>query len=156
MGWSYTLERGYLGHLVGWHSVWEALLTFQGLETRMPDLVPWTSLPQSSRQAFMCARDHLSTEPDTMSCRNSKYWGHGFNRSWIFSAFFKKNWTLFYFKLYPELFTVAGKHIIDCSGPHCVWISRTRNQEESVFMAVSLVVTPLGKHLATLLYPARE
>ena len=33
----------------------------------------------------------------------TQYWGHHSNRSWVFPAFFKKNWTLFYFWFYQEL-----------------------------------------------------
>lgn len=62
-----------------WLTDWEVLLTYHGLQTRMLD--PCTSLPHWDYQTFMCAYDYLSRESNSILCRNSKYFWHGFNRS---------------------------------------------------------------------------
>ena len=145
--WSCTLEKGVCGTYC-----W---MTEHFGSTADTDVSGVGDKNASLRPLYLTASKfppghHLSREANTMSHRNSKYWGHGLIEAELFLVFFKKNWT-FSFLIVPRI-------VHWCKKAHhwLQWLSLCLScqdkKTESVFMAVSLVVTALGKHLTTSLY----
>lgn len=146
-GWSCTLERGVLGAYC-----W----MIQHLGSTADSHVSGTEDKNASlRPLYLTASEfppgrHLSREATTMSHRNSKYWGHGLIEAEFLGAFFKKNWN---FSL-----LIVPRTVHWCKKAHrwLQWLSLCLScqdkKTESVFMAVSLVLTPLGKLRTTSLY----